>query len=807
MTTFSRAAALHALLGLGFTILSAFATPNAQASHPPKMVWAHYVGWGMNVVDHYDEAKGIMRFYDRTTLGTHVGTDQGHGSVDRLQILSAMRYGIDGFMIDIIHNHAYASVMGRYYRAAEGLPFKITLCVDGWQGSTDDAVRSMTDFLDAWADHPNNFHIDGRLVIFIYRTGKTPDQCRRIVQGIRDAGYNPYFIVQPQRETTLWNDDKLMDEYLQIFDGLYDFGMNGVPAETIQERLENGKKALARAKKGGILAAGITRGYMGVLSGFYRPPMANRATRENWQAALAVDADWITLTTWNDYIETTHFEPALWARDVPLRINQEYARQWRKEPLFDRPPQVFVTYLDEVMLGNDWTIEVLSLPYTTDRATCEVRLLDYEGNVVRTLPPVHLNSDKISATDHVVHTPGISDSRRLRVQSRIVTHKQNDAEWKELYPVAIRPGIVHSVRPVHMPVSDMLEGAQANVSTSNGKATIRAWFDKWTWLGQAQLVRNGREIDTKPIIKKGPIRTEARFVVPLDSAHHPQDSYIVRFTREDGTIGWSKPVIVKSERWSESSVTLPVIVRGGDFDLTWFNRPWRRSWRLDQPIVRSITLPQGEVYKAIFPMNRPDDHHHLDDNGGWSIAATLGANRSGRSIENARPEWIEETGPQNERRHMLKFAGRQHVTLPTRSLPHFTMTGEAIIRPLSTGRDMYVFSDQNSGFDLGIDAKKRAFVQRQGTRVSSRTVLEDDQWAHIAGVYNGRQLKIYVNGREEGETMLENSVIAINSYPVIGATMREGKPLDMHYIGLMGGFAMSIQPLVPDSFYLLKGDR
>jgi hypothetical protein len=51
--------------------------------------------------------------------------------------------------------------------------------------------------------------------------------------------------------------------------------------------------------------------------------------RDTWSAALASGAPWVCLTTWNDYVEHTHFEPSVVNRDVPLRINRDYLAQWR----------------------------------------------------------------------------------------------------------------------------------------------------------------------------------------------------------------------------------------------------------------------------------------------------------------------------------------------------------------------------------------------------------------------------------------------------------------------------------------------
>ena len=71
------------------------------------MCWAHYVGWGFDQVNGYDRAAAdplwsLQKFNDRSLLGRHAQTDEGVGEATKLQVRTALQYGIDGFCVDLI---------------------------------------------------------------------------------------------------------------------------------------------------------------------------------------------------------------------------------------------------------------------------------------------------------------------------------------------------------------------------------------------------------------------------------------------------------------------------------------------------------------------------------------------------------------------------------------------------------------------------------------------------------------------------------------------------------------------------------
>ena len=51
--------------------------------------------------------------------------------------------------------------------------------------------------------------------------------------------------------------------------------------------------------------------------------------RSTFEAALASDPDWIFITSWNEWWETTQIEPSESYGDLYLQITREYVDRWK----------------------------------------------------------------------------------------------------------------------------------------------------------------------------------------------------------------------------------------------------------------------------------------------------------------------------------------------------------------------------------------------------------------------------------------------------------------------------------------------
>jgi len=765
------------------------------------MCWAHYVGWGFDQVNGYDRAAmdplwSLQKFNDRSLLGRHAQTDEGVGEATKLQVRTALQYGIDGFCVDlIIHENSqdsfYADAMARFFRAAEGTPFKVAICVDSTTPEPDAMARAFAAYLRRWGNHPNTCLVDGKPVIFIYNSRpRLLSEWRGILDALRAQGQQAYWLVQPMGEGTLWNSAQTLAENLEVFDGLYDFGINGFSPDQMQTRLTNGQKALSLHRPGGLLVAGITQGYLGNGNSFYRPFLNTGTLRDNWEAALKASSPWVCITTWNDCVEHTHFEPSVVNRDTLLRINRDYVARWRGTPVPARPPQVFVSYHEEASLGDDWTLEILSLPYQTAPSSVRIRLLSREGMPAFEPAPIALPPDMIRAETLRVPQIGMDGSRVFRVQVQLEPAAATN-EWRELYPVAVRPGHLESLRTIHIPLDELADAPTLKLQTAQGKREAHIRFTRWNLAGKVELLRNGWPVAEAEIAHKGAPSVTVRLPLPETDAT-PNDLFIARYSNLSGDVAWSEPqFLYPTQKAASITNSQPVIVTGSDFDEGWWGG---KVSRLEKPHLAAIPLRANETYALTYLMDEGSGSE-LRSASGWQTPLLLGRHHKWMQ-RNA--DWEPRWTPVGDGSSALRFDGTNDCAiLPSRTMPYGPFTLEITVCPELNNSEMTLFSDA-CGVSLELTPEAHVRFALRKDAATSQSALADRQWTHLAAVYDGEHLRLYVKGTLDREVPVETQVVRINSLPVIGnsGTFSEG------FCGLMGGFHLQCGVLQPERFVL-----
>ncbi|MFG0247317.1 MAG: endo-1,3-alpha-glucanase family glycosylhydrolase, partial [Phycisphaeraceae bacterium JB051] len=736
--------------------------------------------------------------YDRNTLGKWVGTDTGAISNVHNQILSAMQYGLNGFCVDFLSTGSYTGSMGKYYKSAEGLDFHIALCVDGWHESIDKIVTDMTSFLERWGNHPNNAFIDGKPVIFMYKLKKTPAECKQILDALAARGLQAYWLLQPQRETTLWTNRELICDYLQVFDGLYDFGINGYSQADNNLRLQNGRAALTDVgRPNGLLCAGITQGYIGPSNAFYRPFFGSGSFQINWNAALNANAQWVCLTTWNDYWETTHFEPSVWGNDVLLNLNKEKMRTWQDQPFISRTPQVYVSYQQELRLGDHWELEIASLPYSSNQSSFLIKLLDMDNNLIEESDPYPLSKNEETIHRFKYTSLGLTTPRRLKIMVKVRDNLKpgDDSDgWVRLYPLTVRPGIMKSMRTIRFNLNRMYEAAATTKINDN---KITATLKSWTWTGKADLYQNTQFIATKDIAKFGGNDTNVTFDLDEVIPQYPQDMYTVRFSRDDGMLLWSNPILVNNPNVDmTTTVNYPVLQRHTTFDNAWLEQVTGYNLNGDPYTLTQHTLPLAEVFTLHLPMDQRNGIDAIAEIGGWHWPTLMGAtHRNGKVDQTAIPQWVDVIDYDANPRKALHFDGaNDRIAFKSRSMPHDMVTVEMWIKPDHTNNAMYLFSDQNGNMNLGIDDQGRLFVKSFGQIATATQTVSTTDWTHVSGSYDGQSIRLKINFTEAATISYPHQSRGFNSLGLIGGLIAEGSNLSKPYQGLMAGFALRALP-------------
>ena len=761
---------------------------NAGNAETKKMCWAHVVSWPFPLINGYDKAfepsnrSQMIPYSDRILAGKYVQEESGIWQGFRKQIESAMQWGIDGFCVDIISDpKEYKSRMSRFYKNAEGLDFKIALCIDNLSGSTDYAAKHLADFILAYKDHPNTCLIDGKMVIFAYSLGgTTSENFQKIRQKLQEKNLDAFFLIQPMRETSMWDDSKRMSNFAKATDGFYDFGCNGFSAEQMKKRLANGRMYMKQENRPNFLCAGIAQGYIGQFTAFYRPFLNTASLRHSWEAAIANNADWVCLTTWNDYVENTHFEPSVNNRSNLVRINREYLYKWRNQTPPARPAQAMLTYMEEAVAGNDITLELLNFSYTTKDSEAVVRVLEKDGKLFREFKS-DLNRKDLTAKTFRLTPAELGTRNALRVQFSVAV-KGAKHNFRELLPIVRRPDWIRSVRTARASYDDL---SSVPVKLTVSGKTAKVSLQTWTWAGKVELLRNNWPIkETEINHTKKPF---ANVTFTLDNDAFPEDHYYVRITDASDRVGYSNPAF-KVNSTLTGAVSQPVIVTNCDFDESW--PLWTVCPRKYTAAVSTMTFRQMDMFNVRFNMDKAVDTKMFFSDSHWNIAAIAGKNPNvywGNNIKYA-PKAVTLPGPDGKERTVWSFDGDDNVTWTSRAFPHGPMTIETWVRP--AGGAGVLFS--TSGTSLTMDDKMTVKFTRNPEGKSPSALLASQalqagKWTHIAAVYSGNSLELFFDGKSVGKVPAKPIVYGVNAIPVIGNIQQRTSG---GFKGDMAGFAL-----------------
>ncbi|MBM3151099.1 MAG: hypothetical protein FJZ96_02655, partial [Chloroflexi bacterium] len=125
---------------------------------------------------------------------------------------------------------------------------------------------------------------------------------------------------------------------LSLFDGLHQYAIFGFPdLFSVYKTVSRGVRyysLLQGTDQQKIFAATVQPGFDDCP---YHPPITDLLVERNngdyyrstFEAAIQSDPDWIIITSWNEFGETTHIEPSEFYGTQYLDITREYAERWK----------------------------------------------------------------------------------------------------------------------------------------------------------------------------------------------------------------------------------------------------------------------------------------------------------------------------------------------------------------------------------------------------------------------------------------------------------------------------------------------
>jgi hypothetical protein len=182
-----------------------------------------------------------------------------------------------------------------------------------WDAPTDPQTMFewLADLVDRYGSHPAYLRVAGRPVIFIYAASRlAPSDWSELMARLRGTGRNPFLIGDFVRSTLLEPFDGEY-QYTNVFfagDALVDVNRT----ESLRVRTYN---LLRQGDRRRLWVASVTPGFDDRRLVDRQPPhVVDRSSGsvydEQWRTAIDAGADWVIVTSWNEWWENTEIEPS-----------------------------------------------------------------------------------------------------------------------------------------------------------------------------------------------------------------------------------------------------------------------------------------------------------------------------------------------------------------------------------------------------------------------------------------------------------------------------------------------------------------
>ena len=253
----------------------------------------------------------------------------------------AQQYGIHGFISSWWGSGNYRDMnFAKLLSSIEGSDFRASIYFETLSErfrTTQDVIHQLEYVLDSYSHHPNFLRYRGQPVIFLYaieHVAREPGQSalqawQAILGQIRADGYE-----------AVWIGQTFDPVYLEVFDGLHGYGFYAPDLPEVYSSVSDQVRAypFLHPPSPPTLGGGVERkiwvptvmpGYDDDLLGRPGSWYLDRADGDTYsftfQAAIQSQADWIVITSFNEWWEHTHIEPSERHGFTYLELTKEWS--------------------------------------------------------------------------------------------------------------------------------------------------------------------------------------------------------------------------------------------------------------------------------------------------------------------------------------------------------------------------------------------------------------------------------------------------------------------------------------------------
>ncbi|MFN8471679.1 MAG: endo-1,3-alpha-glucanase family glycosylhydrolase [Anaerolineae bacterium] len=308
----SRLCIVAALAALILTIAAAHPRP-AAADGPLALAfyyaWYDDNTWTPDQVPDFPTPRYVSA--DRGTIERHVDQARGAG----IDALVQSWWGANNPTDDNLKTLLDVA-QSRGFHAAVDLELTSPF-INGGQGAATEALRYL---IQNYTSRPAYLKWNGKPVIFFWRQNMLSPGAWAAIRAAVDPNHN-----------TLWIAEGTDTSYLSQFDGLHGYSVawTGDPASTLVRWGNNVRKAGDK-----IFVATAMPGYddthiAGRGGRFSRDRAGGAYYRETFRGAQESGADWVVITSFNEWPEGTYIEPSEAYGDFYLKLTRDLIAQWK----------------------------------------------------------------------------------------------------------------------------------------------------------------------------------------------------------------------------------------------------------------------------------------------------------------------------------------------------------------------------------------------------------------------------------------------------------------------------------------------